>query len=243
MPIKRDFYASQQTDREFFSQTQQSMPRAAKMSKTAPASRKRNYTYKNNSTIAKTVRRVLQRTTELKEIGKYYSAIHPTATTGYVAYINDSIATGGDINDRIGRHITSQQIQVDYQVYVTGQTLDTGFVALVFDSQPNGGTPTFGDIFDDTLCPSGQAFRNTANNGDRFKVAKIEQFAVSSAGPAVEKKRMYYKVPDAVQDTEYLTGSAGVPSTGLWMLAIGSTNNSGTILSLDFLIKYQFTDK
>lgn len=243
MPIKRDFYASQLTDREFFSQSQQEMPRAAKMSKTAAPAKKRAYTYKHNSTLAKTVRRVLNRTTELKEIGKYYSAIHPTASTGYVAYINDSIATGGDINDRIGRHITSTQIQVDYQVYVTGQTLDTGFVALVYDSQPNMGTPTFSNIFDDTLCPSGQAFRNTSQNGDRFKVVKINQFAVSSAGPVVDKQRMYYKVPEALQDTEYSSGSAGSPSTGLWILAIGSSNNSGTITSLDFLIKYQFTDK
>jgi len=126
---------------------------------------------------------------------------------------------------------------------VTGQTLDTGFVALVYDSQPNGTTPTFSTIFDDTLGPSGQSYRNTAQNADRFKVVKINQYAVSSGGPVVDKQRMYYKVPEALQDTEYLSGSAGSPSTGLWMLCIGSSNNSGTITSLDFLIKYQFTDK
>lgn len=193
--------------------------------------------------LTKAVQRVLRKTTELKEVGKYYSAIHPTANTGYVAYINDQIATGGDINDRIGRHITSTQIQVDYQVYVTGQTLDTGFVALVYDSQPNMGTPTFSNIFDDTLCPSGQAFRNTASFADRFKVCKINQWAVSSAGPVVDKQRMFFKIPESMADTEYSSGSSGSPATGLWILAIGSSNNSGTITSLDFLIKYQFTDK
>lgn len=192
--------------------------------------------------LKKAVEQILRKTTELKEIGKAFSQ-NPTSAGGAIAYINDAISTGADITDRVGRHIVSKQIQVNYEVYVTGQTFDSGFIALVYDRQPNGAFPSFGDVFNLGSFGTALAFKNTAANGDRFKVVKMEKWAVGSPGPVNQYGRLFYKIPEALADTEYEDQTASPPSSGMWMVLVGANHNAGTSTWADYTIKYQYTDK
>lgn len=187
--------------------------------------------------------RELNKQAESKEITTYFNT--NTNTTGTV-YVLNSVAEGTDYNNRIGRKIRSLQIQCDWTIYTTNTTFipDSGFVALVLDKQPDGTGTGFGNIFDTSANNAGQAFRNTYQYPDRFKVMWIEHFAISSAGPACQKFRKFHKVREDMQDVSFPGSTATSPNTNAWYVCFGSVNpSSGSLLTyISFNCKYQFKD-
>jgi hypothetical protein len=189
------------------------------------------------------VKSALQRNAETKE-NNTISALGVIPSNGTTIGLN-SIIEGIDYNQRIGRTITSKNIQID--LFATAPAAggnDAGFFALVYDSQPNSGIATFATIFDITAAQPGQAFKSTGTGVDkRFRVCWMEHFAVIT-GSEPFKMRKFWKCQDP-SPVQYNQAPAVAPITGAYILCVGSMSNTGVVgTSSSFSInaRYQFTD-
>jgi hypothetical protein len=166
--------------------------------------------------------------------------------TGGTAIVLNNIAEGTDFNTRVGRTISPKNIQIDFSINPpnTVPNTDTGFVALVYDSQPNATAAAFYDIFlyGGSVTP-GQAFKNTAAGYEkRFKICWIEHYAVGAGGDPV-KMRKFWKCREG--KTEFNTSSGAVAITGAYYICVGSVSNSGTGSTSAYWTynsKFTFTD-
>lgn len=105
----------------------------------------------------------LLRDRELKWLDTSITAL----AQGLIAPINN-VPLGDDSVSRDGRKIVIKSIQLRYGLAGTAAASATATprVVIVYDTNPNGVLPVFGDIFTDA---TGTSFQNL-NNRERFKV-------------------------------------------------------------------------
>lgn len=188
------------------------------------------------------VRRILQSAAETKELNTYQGPTN--AAGGYSACLNQ-IGEGDDDYQRNGRNIQPKHLYVDY--YVTGaagMSEDSGFVACVWDSQPNQTTAGFSTVFDTTSAPPGLAMKLNLANKDRFKVLWLEPFIRQAGGAALGnpincRNRKFTKFATNSK-CEFGGTAVAVPSTGAILILMGSTTNSGTTTSAQFAYNARF---
>jgi hypothetical protein len=189
------------------------------------------------------VKRILNKQSEKKELSNYNgpaSAGNVISNSGFVFCVNQ-VAEGADSNTRIGRRITGGSCEIDYQIN-NSVALDSGFVALVYDSQPNASNATFGTIFDQSAGqPAGLSFKNTTNYDARFKILWVDHYTVSPGGPQVYKRRKYYNTSALAY--EFNGSTASTPSTGALYLTYGSANPvTANLSNITFNTKFKFHD-
>jgi len=187
--------------------------------------------------IKNAIERILSRRVERKEITTFQSSTAIT-TTGTILTINTP-GEGSDTTQRIGRHITMYNVDVDYSIVETASFNDSGFVALVLDRQPDaGGLGGFSGIFDQSASqPAGVAFKNSISGDKRFKLLWVDQFAIGVGGPSIVKNRHFYKFNTESTDSvvEFNGTTASLPNTNalyvVWGSTVNSTNNTNIIVN------------
>lgn len=197
---------------------------------------------KRRASVATTVRRLMSNIAETKELNTYVAATN--ASGGYTACINQ-LGEGDDDNQRNGRNVQPKSVYVDY--YVTATTAmseDTGFVACVWDKQPNQATASFATVFDTTSSTPGQAFKLNLANKDRFQVLWIEPFVRQGGGTSGGnflncRNRKWYDLRKFTK-CEFGGTATAVPSTGALLVCMGSNTNSGTNTSAQIAYNARF---
>lgn len=194
------------------------------------------------ASVATTVRRILSNISETKELNGYTAATNTSG--GYTACLNQ-VGEGDDDYQRNGRNIQPKSCYVDYYISgTTGLSEDTGFVALVWDKQPNQATATFATVFDTTSSTPGQAFKLNLANKDRFTVLWQEPFirqggGTSGGNPINCRNRKWIDLKKFTK-CEFGTNAVAVPSTGAVLLCMGSNTNSGTNTSAQIAYNARF---
>lgn len=200
---------------------------------------------KTKPSLTKAVTKAIYKNADIKEVTTSASTQSST-TSGTVVNLN-SIAEGDDYNNRTGRKIRTVAIDVMYKYAVSSATAASAQVALVYDAQPNGSTPTYNTIFDLALN-AGMAFKNTFTNGDRFKVLWMSQLPESDSSDAtngwIHRRRRYVsgKKIEKISEVRYGGTTAVTPTTGAWYLCYGDTLNAAATSTITYVCKYQYID-
>lgn len=202
-----------------------------------------------------TTNRLLVRRTagsERKEMVTYVSGAIPGI--GAILLLN-SLGQGTDINQRIGRVIKA--IGLQYKFLAIGPTAsgqgDFLRVSLVWDNQSNNGaSPLYTDIFDSSAGGNQITwFKNTRQYADRFTIFKDMTIPVQNQIASAESAAMPptyqqgYIDLSSCKETQWLSTSSGMPSTGSLLIAISTFlggGSSATSASLVGNFKFTFQD-
>lgn len=196
------------------------------------------------------IKREVTRRSELKEINTGATLLVPNAL-GSVITLNN-IATGTTYATRQGRFLTMKSCQVKFFGHLptnSGEG-DVIKVALVLDKQPNALTPAYTEIYETTTAgaPDAIAFKNTAQNRQRFQVLWEEELFLfnyangAQLDPIVHNKYWKWNSGKTVQ---FVNDSATTPETnGLYLVlysnqATGLATTSGRV---SYNAKVLFTD-
>lgn len=165
------------------------------------------------------------------------AATYLADTVGSVTLLN-SVAQGTDFNQCLGRKYNITQVQV--AGYVTAEDTTTFpnkvKVLVIYDEQPNAGTPVITDFF---TASSSVAFMNL-NNRDRFKViaeweeyigginnTATQSYAMGACGANVKIFRKC-NLP-VIRNGASTGGAAANLATGaLWLVTIGAVASSNS---------------
>lgn len=199
------------------------------------------------ATLQAAVKKAIMKVAEIKE---YSTSSAPAAltTAGAVAPLNQ-IAEGTEINQRVGRHLTPKGI--DVCVSIAGAavtTLDFIYIALVWDKQPDGTTPSYATIMDTASTTNAwQAFKNTLQYRDRFTIlweerSVLENDTAVASTPNNFENNFYRKYIDLSKKNlkcEYIGSGAGTPATGgLYIIYI----DSAAAAQMGYTCKFTYTD-
>lgn len=219
--------------------------------------RSRSAISRRRPSVAIQVKRILANRTEIKYKDNGTTVVYPTG--GFVACVN-AIAEGTDYDNRIGRHINMKYLMIDLLIQPStlanaASNADSGFIAIVYDKQPNAATPSFTNVFDSVGSVPGNALLNVALDRDRYKVLKLEHYycqpKFDTAGQLLGgsfqdvlgmKRRWFVPLRDV--DVEYNTASGAIPSKGSLLVCWGSVLNStaGGTGTIQFTTRVAFTD-
>jgi len=161
-----------------------------------------------------------------------------------------TVAQGVDTVNRVGRRIKWTSLECHLVITpqaLTGSTTpyDSMMFAIVLDMQPNGTPPSFSAIFDTAATTSTTAYlacRNSAQNGKRFKVLKVERCSIQLAGPIIVNREFYLDLSKLNLTAEFAgTSTATANTNSIYAVygdqfqqaastAIGSTINFNTKL-------------
>lgn len=140
--------------------------------------------------IVRLIKKVIQGEAEKKEVLTSVSAT-ATGTQSFITLLN-GIAQGTTALTRVGDEVTHCYIEISIGItnFVDTNAVaaaliqgDYGFWAIVLDRQPNGATPAYTDIFDNSLgVGTGTDFRITTTYQDRFKILSRNEWSVGCAG-------------------------------------------------------------
>jgi len=164
------------------------------------------------------------------------------------------VPQGPDFNERIGRHINLEGVDVNY--IAKGPTGGSAggdqfiMVALVWDSQPNGSAASAGTIFDlGTITNGVLGFKNTAQYRDRFSILWQERITLQPTANGDGNYtnsywRKHYNLKNPMYQCEYTSASAAVPSTGaLYLVQLCNvTTSDANAPTVEFGTKLIFTD-
>lgn len=196
--------------------------------------------------LKKVIDQEITKHSDVKELSTYASAA--STTSGTVVVLN-SIAEGDEYNQRTGRKIVTKDIDIMYRYYsAAANGPGSGQVCLVYDRQPDGATPSYGTIFDtNNSLNAGLVFRNTIGYAERFKIYKFDQLPESrgSADPTngwLDRVRHFVVPKDEHRVTRYGLSTASTPNTGAWYFTYADTANSTTNATINYGIKYRYTD-
>jgi len=197
---------------------------------------------------------------EKKEYQTYraYTLYGGNGTNNIVINLTGNIAEGTDASMRIGRQIAHHHMTLDYSIAFTPTTTavmqEWGFVAVVFDRQPNTTVvPNFTTIFDNSsTCPNGMAPRITLDYKDRFTMLYRKPWSTSFAGgSAPVHENVYLDFTKLLKGRDkhatFQTGGS-TPDFGAIYLVIASSNASTTAsgptqgVQTQSMVKYVFTD-
>lgn len=167
------------------------------------------------------------------------------------------IAQGSDFNNRIGRK--SKAVAYLFRGMITpgNDTTHIGQrvrVALVYDEQPNGTVPAYGDIFQD-FTSAGVASSDVwsgmnLNNRDRFKVLKDWTVVLGTASVGVSgatgfnavKSLIDYKRLNLDMTYKGTTASISDVTTGAFYLVSDTTDGGVAPAILDYNFRLRYTD-
>lgn len=222
----------------------------AKTGMSAKSSSKRaKYAKRSKPTVGQIVQREILKTAEYKE--SQNAAVSQASTiTGSVVVLN-FIAEGDDAINRQGRKITTRGVDIKYR-YASANSQGTASaqVALVYDAQPDGSSPSYSTIFDTSACAAGIAFKNTLQFKERFKIFWCDELPESNGSDSTSgythRARHYISLKgdqlDAYGTSRYSSTAASVPNTGAWYLCYGDTVNTTVNASITYNCKYTYTD-
>lgn len=206
--------------------------------------------------LTKIVKNLIDKNLEVKDRNQTYSFVNPitgVAATGFYNQIRNpnSIAQGIDDDQRIGNKIKMHHVQYSFFVKASSATAynDAGFVALVLDTQNNGGTTANDLIYDNLLGqPLGICFKNTREWSKRFRILKTTPWVASLDTPVMIRE--YYSfasLPDELRITEYndvSAASTSIVSNALYIVFVGSNvyPTSSTLSQVVGACKLSYTD-
>lgn len=190
----------------------------------------------------------------------YYHGTSAILNGGTVININQ-IPQGDDVTNRTGNKVTPYSVTVDYYINgpqsTTTTYTDTGFVALVWDRQPNTTIATFNTVFDTSSGDPGLAFTGTKGFGDRFVVLWKEPYVVQNFAQTATvgfdgngnfsnvRNTKYIKLDKKQWQCEYASSTTATPTTGALLMVAGSSNNTGlgaSSASMKFNARFVYTD-
>lgn len=201
------------------------------------------------SSIQAVVKQQIQSNAEKKEFYSSGAAVNVT-TSGSVIPLNN-FAEGDEFNQRNGRIIKTTYIDVLYSTYATGinSSTDGHTVALVWDKAGNTTTPSLSDIFlTGSAGNPSLAFKNTPANAERFHIAWIDYLPAAdeslqtASNNMFSRKRQFYRCPDKYANTRFLNTTAAVPTLGAWFLVFFDASNVAATTTIDYTVKYCYTD-
>ena len=194
------------------------------------------------------IKQLINRAAETKYWDEALAASTAIPTAGNTIIVND-VTLGTDFNNRIGRHINPKYSVVDY--YIKGPSnayMDTGFVALVWDKQPNAGTAGFSTIYDTSASPIGLNFKQVSTSKDRFVILWQDDWICQNSGSGnfegIRNKK-YYNLARHKFLQEF-SGSGSTLTSGALLLCYCSNNNTGESTgsaSIQFNHRFAFTDE
>lgn len=194
------------------------------------------------------IKQLINRAAETKYWDEALATATPIPTSGNTVLVND-VTLGNDYNNRIGRHVNPKYSVCDFLIKgPSNMVMDTGFVALVWDKQPNAGTAGFSTIFDTSVSPIGLNFKQVATSKDRFVILWQEDWVTqTSTNGNFEGIRMkkFYDLSRHKFLQEF-AGSGTTIQSGALLLCYVSNNNTGTSdnsASIIFNHRYAFTDE
>lgn len=190
---------------------------------------------------------------EKKVIDTYYNATVQADGSNFL--LLNGTKPGSQNYDRIGRKISMKSLQVHGKLNVLSNETTTGFcirMLIVYDKQPNGASPTYGDIIksQDITGATSSTYSDFVNldNRDRFEIIRdhfiqLGQFTTTpdyATGPLTVPINEYLKL--ANREVCYNAGNAGtigdIQSGALYMFLVA--DNAGANSDLSFRVR--FTD-
>lgn len=199
--------------------------------------------------LATKIRRVVENSEEKKYFETAGSQADTTAT-GVIVPLNN-IAEGNDFNQRDGRKVRNKYVEADVVMAIsTAQavagTTRIGTWHLVLDRQPNGTAPTFGQIFDTTICEPWQAYKNVQQFAQRFKILKTERFVIGTAEAGQTYRLNAFINMMNLSDVDQIThwpGSTGVvPNTNALYLVYVSDETAGSQCVISWATRVVYVD-
>lgn len=194
-------------------------------------------------------RRALPASVERKVVDTA-SAQYACDTTGSVTALN-LVATGTDINNRIGRKVMLKSVQVRGTVYPVDDATQSGSsrVMVVYDAQPN--PSAIATITDILQASEGDSYQNL-NNRDRFKVladyhlpvGRVSNTATQTltVSPGIHEINCFKSVNLPVIFNGTTTAVIGAITTGVLLLVTIGTQGAGLGGQAQLTCRVRFTD-
>ena len=166
------------------------------------------------------------------------------------------LATGADINNRVGRKITLKSVQVRLRFTPSGNPAinDVARVMVIYDRQSNQGTPVVSDVLqtiDSAGLTSSTVFDfKSISNEERFLILQDKTFTF----PQLAATMAANAYSDFTQDTSITTYNklnhlcsygqgSNYPDTGtLWLFLIGSNAPATSPTVAQWTSRVRFTD-
>lgn len=141
-----------------------------------------------------------------------------------------NVAQGDNYYERTARIVVAKYIQIEFFISppTTAGSTDQVQISVVADAQPNNATPTYGEIFDTSLNPVGQCFRNLCTNINRFRIIFSTVVAlVNGAGGTPIIVKRFIKIPLKTSRVVFAGNAASVPESNAFFVLLASVNNTG----------------
>jgi len=154
-----------------------------------------------------------------------------STTSGYRIINLSVIGSGTDINQRIGRAVTTNSLQLllDFELGATTVEWDNGFWAVIQDRRPNGITlPGFGDMFTSSTSYGNAVFNNNLHPG-RFTELARGEFTVDIAKQYAHRIRK--SIPLKNRTTSWRSTTASDMESNAYYLVVACTDLTTTSLT------------
>lgn len=160
-------------------------------------------------------------------------------------FLLNGIAPGDGYQNRDGRQITMQSIQLKFRAESDSTATGTNSrnavrFLLAIDKQSNGAAPAVGDILDLTSVSAIDAMRNL-NNRKRFKILMDRRYEMSTVGPANMVDEFYLKRTN-LQEVTFNAGTAGtvadIVTGSLYILYCSDTTTTPPTIVLNSRVRF-----
>lgn len=174
------------------------------------------------------------------------SPINGTLTPPFSIFSLNLISEGTDNNNRIGRKIRARSLHLQLLVNraIGDGTATTYFrVLIVLDRQPNGGLPTWGNMWD--LPGSGNAgvemmSPNNLNNSKRFKTLYDSRGSLYVDFMEGRMVRKFLRLAHTTQYNGVGATVGNVASNNLLLCITSSITTGGAVPTLEGTIRLRF---
>lgn len=180
-------------------------------------------------------------------------ALNNSGTGTPAALLLNSLAGGTDDNERIGRKITVNSIQIAYRIAGSNSDLgsgnfpensDTARVVIVHDKQPNGVGITYPDVYN-IVGGAGptdpMAFRQM-DQSSRFSILSDNRHTVCLNGPNGIDNSRYIKCKLPVRYQGSGSGIANITTGAIWLLAVDANGTASNNITLNGYARVTYTD-
>jgi len=189
----------------------------------------------------------------IQELKEFQQITDQVAAAGGSVICLNQVAQGTDAVNRIARHVVPNGVDIIYSFIPPGISggsgqITFGYVALVWDYNPNAALPTYTTVFDTGSTPYAYtAFRNTLQDRERFKILWEQRVSFNGYSTGVPNftENIYGRHYVSLKglSCEYKLAATGVPTTGGLYLCFCDSTNTGTSAAPRLIANCKFTFK